>query len=443
MTSEQQIANIYNAFDPFRPLEPGDAFYVDCHAVRGNDNIVRELGRKIERSNKPTYQLYTGHRGVGKSTELKRLQKHLTDRGFKVIYFAADEDIDEYDTQYTDILLACTRHILEALRNTANPSPLTNWLKSRWQELKELALSDVAFDSLELNAQISQFANLTARLRQVPRNRETIRKEVDNHSISLIEALNDFIGEAKQTLGHDKLVVIADNLDRIVPFPRDDGKTNHDDIFIDHSGQLRKLDCHVIYTVPISLVYSNRATQLRDNYGDCQVLPMIMVRNQQGKTFSPGMSKLKELVARRVGQTVPGINLETDVFDKSETLDQLCLASGGHMREVMRLVQTAIDWSDNLPISMVAVRQAIAKARNNYRDAVDHQDWEKLAQVYHTKQLPNEDEFRVLLFNRCLLEYRYADDEGNSKRWHDVHPLLLSTEEFKTALANISKRSEP
>ncbi|KKI99556.1 hypothetical protein [Prochlorothrix hollandica] len=37
--TEAQITEIYNSFNPFQPLEPGDRFYVDCHAVRGNDNI--------------------------------------------------------------------------------------------------------------------------------------------------------------------------------------------------------------------------------------------------------------------------------------------------------------------------------------------------------------------------------------------------------------------
>jgi hypothetical protein len=57
------------------------------------------LGRKIERSqNKPLAQLYAGHRGTGKSTELLRLKKYLEERKCHVVYFAADEgDIDPED----------------------------------------------------------------------------------------------------------------------------------------------------------------------------------------------------------------------------------------------------------------------------------------------------------------------------------------------------------
>lgn len=430
------IANIYNAFDPFRPLQPGDPFYVVCNAVRGNDNVLKELGRKIERSNQSTCQLYTGHRGVGKSTELLRLKADLESKGYRVIYFAVDDDIDEEDAQYTDILLSCTRHVLEELRNQANPSLLTTWLQSRWQSLKDLALTEIKFEDMKLETQISQFSKLTATLRQVPSTRQKIREQVDIHSVSLLDALNQFIAEAKQKLG-TKLVVIVDNLDRIVPMPRSEGRNNHDEIFLDRSGQLRRFDCHVIYTVPISLVYSNRAAALRDSYGDCQVVPMLMVKHRDGQLFPAGLVKVKELISRRVSKFAPDLDLETAVFDQPETVNRLCRMSGGHMREVMQLMQTALDWTDRLPIPASAVQQAITRARNNYRNTVDETDWQKLAEVSISKLVPNDGDYRKLLFNRCVLEYREIDQNGEIICWHDVHPLIESIAEFQQAKSKL------
>ena len=90
------ITKIYNSFDPARPLPAGDPQYVDCREVRGDEDIVSDLGKRIRNSDQMTYQLYTGHRGSGKSTELRRLQKSLEDHGFFVVYFEADEeDIDK------------------------------------------------------------------------------------------------------------------------------------------------------------------------------------------------------------------------------------------------------------------------------------------------------------------------------------------------------------
>ena len=228
----------------------------------------------------------------------------------------------------------------------------------------------------------------------------------------MIDALNTFIAEAKTKLGDSKLVVVADNLDRIVPVTKADGRSNHDEIFLDRCGQLRALQCHVIYTVPISMVYSNRATLVRDNYGDCQVLPMIMARTLDGTVYEAGLSKLRELIGKRIGEFAPKASLDTDIFDGSKIIERLCLASGGHVREVMQLMQTALDWTDDLPISDNAVQRAITNVRNNYRNAVDAEDWEKLAEVSASKRIPNDLDYRNLLFNRCLLEYRYVDSRG-------------------------------
>jgi hypothetical protein len=159
--SEKLLTNLYNAFDPFYPLPAGDPQYVDCREVRGDGDIIEDLGRKIKLSQRMTCQLYAGHRGAGKSTELLRLQEYLQNQGCFVVYFAADdEDINPEDTEYTDILLACTRHLLESLRN-ANSKPLRDWMRDRWEDVKDLALTEVSFETLSLESQIAQFAKLT------------------------------------------------------------------------------------------------------------------------------------------------------------------------------------------------------------------------------------------------------------------------------------------
>ena len=68
MTTQFEILkNIYNQFDPFEPLTAGDEVYVDCSDVRGEENILRDVGRQITYADRITHQLYTGHRGAGQS----------------------------------------------------------------------------------------------------------------------------------------------------------------------------------------------------------------------------------------------------------------------------------------------------------------------------------------------------------------------------------------
>ncbi|UXE61891.1 MAG: ATP-binding protein [Woronichinia naegeliana WA131] len=432
------IPRIYNSFHPFKPLPAGDRAYVNCSEVRGDENIFQEIGNTILLSDEPTCQLYTGHRGVGKSTELLRLEDYLNKNGCFVVYFpATDGDIDELDAQYTDVLLACTRNILEKLKDYAVPNSVLKWLQSRWEELKDLALSEVEFSQLSIESQINVFAKLTASLRRIPSTRETIRKQVELYSISLIDALNEFIEVAQKKLPSEKskLVVIADNLDRIIPIDKGNGRTSHDEIFINYSSQLTSLNCHVVYTVPIALAYSSQATQLRNIYATPQILPMIMVKDRHNQLYINGLNKMKEIIEKRVHLIDPTINIDAQIFEKEATRINLCKMTGGHVREMMLLMQTAIRQSGGLPITEKAVNRAINEATDaTYRSSVDSEEWEKLAQVYLSKNLPNEEEYRDLLFRRCVLEYRDFNQQGNPVRWYDVHPLLEGTSEFQEAI---------
>jgi hypothetical protein len=438
--SQDLITNLYNSFDPFQPLPAGDAAYVDLRSVRGDANILRDLGNKIIRSpGRNTCQLYAGHRGAGKSTELLRLQADLNQKGCFVVYFAADQDdLDPEDTEYTDILIACTRRLLEQLKN-ANPQPLLTWLNERQQDLKELAFTEIRFDDLKLETAIGLFGKLSSNIRAIPNERAKIRAKLDPHTVTLLSALNEFIQDGKRHLPTEQsqLVVIVDNLDRIVPVNREEKRTNHEEIFIDRANQLKGLDCHLIYTIPISMVYSSRVADLRDIYdNDPLVLPMIMVEMPDNQTVcKEGMDQLKELIGRRVRKYAPTQLLETNIFESLEVLEKLCLMSGGHIRNVMLLIRSAFDHIESLPITKQAVQRSITQAREIYHRTVEENQWNLLAEVYKSKAIKNDDEYRKLLFNRCILQYAFFDDEGEMQVWYDVHPLIRAIPEFKGGLS--------
>ncbi|MDE5076630.1 MAG: hypothetical protein O4749_11520, partial [Trichodesmium sp. St5_bin2_1] len=58
-----------------------------------------------------------------KSTELLRQKQHLKSEKILVVYVAADEQhIDPEHPQYIDILLTFTPHLLQDLKDAAQPS---------------------------------------------------------------------------------------------------------------------------------------------------------------------------------------------------------------------------------------------------------------------------------------------------------------------------------
>lgn len=426
MLSPQEMEDIldemYNSFTTM-PLQPGDEAYVDCRSVRGDEDVLEDLGRAVRRSHVFTYQLYAGHRGAGKTTELLRLKENLEKDNYNVVYFAADEqDLSSQDVQYTDILLACTRHLWEELES-ANSEPILKWLQARWQSLQDVMVAEVEVDKLNLEVGLPLFAKLTATMRAQPTQRQQIRERLEAHTETLVKALNEFLEDACNRLPDKrKLLVIADNLDRIAPIFRDNGRSNHEEIFLDRCEQLKAINCHIIYTVPISFIYSGSATELKDNYNLPKVLPSIMVRYENGDPYEPGLEVLRAIVRQRVPQQFRE-SLVPEIFESEDVLQDLCLASGGYVRDLMQLMQVAINKTGTLPIQRRAVQRAIDDLLDVYRRAMEDRR-EELRKVHESKNIEHDMVQRHLLFIRCVLEYRYFDERGKKRVWYDVHPVL-------------------
>ncbi|MEB3829356.1 hypothetical protein [Phormidium sp. CCY1219] len=101
------IRDFYRATNPDKALVVANAedkkYYIDFAAVRGGDTIEK-LKKKITffDLDKPTFALFIGHIGCGKSTELLRLKMELETEGFYVVYFESSEDLElnDVDTVY-------------------------------------------------------------------------------------------------------------------------------------------------------------------------------------------------------------------------------------------------------------------------------------------------------------------------------------------------------
>lgn len=438
------LSEIFNAFDP-APLPANSKLYVDCKAVRGGSDVLVELGNNIRISSRPTCKLYTGHRGGGKSTELLRLKQDLENKGCTVIYFSLeDEDFNPEDVGlgYTDILLACTRHLLEGLKEV-DKTPVLSWFRELKQSLEHILQIKISLEDPKIEFG-KEIAKVIFGIKTQPTKRAEVRNLLNPRTEALVVALNAFIADAMLKLPQDKkrLVVIADGLEKLTLVTKDDGSTNHDEIFIDRAEQLKGLHCDVIYTVPISLVLSSRASDLLEIYGAINILPMIMTELPMIMTESypnnpnkVGIEILMSIVRSRVEsiQEAQRLSIEKDIFDTHKALERLCLMSGGHVRNLMFLVQTAIIYNEkeDLPIQSSDLAKAVSKLRKAYKDTVNEDQWTLLAKVHRSKQILNDSNHRSLLFSRCLLEY--CENEDNS--WYDVHPVLREVPQFKAALS--------
>ena len=433
MAQDQDIARVYRQCDPARPLEPGDPRYVPCENTRGEGDLIAQLTNAIRWSETPLHLLFSGHRGGGKSTELLRLQKNLEEppegeSKFFVVYFEADqEDIDVNDVDFPDLLLAIIRQVGKALWGRANVKLSPPWLKRFMDDLKRFLGSEVEFEKLELDAQIAKF---TATIKSSPDARLKIREALEPNVSNLIQAANDFLNDAVSKLqdkGYRNLALIVDNLDRIVLRDLEGGITTHERLFLNRGSQLHALRCHVVYTLPISMVYSPKATALMNIFGrDPAVLPMVKAANRDDGSDNPdGMEALRKIVLKRLNAA--NVTQWTSAFDSLDTWNYLCRMSGGHLRNLLILIRSACTAAGILPLNRRVIEQAVRGISNDFERALNHPDFfNTLRDIDRTKALPGSKDDQMLLYNLSVLEYL------NGEVWYVVNPAVKALEKFKS-----------
>jgi DNA polymerase III delta prime subunit len=162
-----------------------------------------------------------------------------------------------------------------------------------------------------------------------------------------------------------------------------------------------------------------------------------MVRTVDGNINHPGLDQMIGIVRERINKLTT-INLVPDIFETEESLREICLMSGGHMRSLMSLIQAAINNINDFPITERAVRRGMSRLRDDYLRAVEDDEWSFLAWTSVHKQIKNNDEYRKLLLNRYVLHYRYSDENDEIQDWYDIHPLIVGIQQFKDAKAALS-----
>ena len=186
------ISRFYQACNP-SPLKLGNPqdqkYYIDFSSVRGG-NTIKEIGRTITRlsPNKPTCQLFTGHIGCGKSTELQRLKVELEKQGCHVVYFESSQVLEMADVDVTDILLAIARSVaesLEAVKIRLQPAYFVNLFREIGDFLQTpIELSEAKF-SLP-----GGIAEITTKMKDSPRLRSQLRQYLEPRTNGILKAIN-------------------------------------------------------------------------------------------------------------------------------------------------------------------------------------------------------------------------------------------------------------
>lgn len=438
------LAQFFQACNPSKTLSferlEDRKYYIDFAKVRGRD-LIRELSRTVMLSGEsPTCQLFTGHIGCGKSTELLRLKAILEDNGFHTVYFESSQDMDLGNIDVSDILLAIARRVSASLE-TVGIRLRPRYFQSLFQEVSDFLSTPI---DLALEAELSLgIGKLTTQSRDNPRVRDRIRDYLEPRTNSILEAINqELFAKAREELRHQgkkDLVVIVDNLDRIDNVERSATERRQPAyLFVERGEKLRQLNCHVVYTIPMVLIFSNDLSQVINRFGvDPKVLPMIPTKLPDGSTYQAGLDSLRQMVLTRAFPTLTtdGPSSPSDpihlaqlaqVFDHADTLTRLCTISGGHVRNLLVLLRRCLEQADP-PITRACLESVIIQRSSEVNLAIQDHEWKLLCQVaQQRKDVRGEDEYQLLLESMFVLEYRH-----NGRLWFDINPMLAETDEFQ------------
>jgi hypothetical protein len=462
------VKEFYQATNPARTLsvnnDEDNNYYIDFSSVRG-EQIIEDITTSITWAEEGQFvhQLFTGHMGCGKSTELLRLKRDLEQEKFYVVYFESEQELDIYDADINDILLVIARKVSRAIeleaKNEINQEN-ANMFRGLVEGAKKILLQKIEINlqsgeipgvgKIDLKVDTDNNVNFTlstllGKISASSKNNQDIRDRLRNYlghkTDGILELLNEGLFKpaikALDRQNKKGLVVIMDNLDRLGY--NSNGRSQAKEIFATQGEKLNRLFCHVIYTMPLALRYSNDYQMVKEKFkGLPLILPMIPTKLRNGDKYEEGMELLKQMVlARALPKLAPEERTEKilEIFDCAETLDYLCYSSGGHVRNLLRLLHPWIRTEKRFPLSRVGLDAIIINELNELVANISHDEWELLRQVSQEKNLnnigrDNNEDYEKLITEKLignLSIYEYRDKKGS---WYDINPILALAREL-------------
>lgn len=413
------------------PLEAGDPRYVETEAARGSEKTMARLAKKFgwdPRTDECAYPnkshvLFFGHAGSGKTTELRRYAREFErSRRFRVIEVDTVRNLDINNLEYADVLMAMAEALVRSLQNSGHAiddgdlKPLqTSVAQVLTTRSLEGSLSAEVRAEAEAGIGFLGLLKLLGRFSSAARTNAAVKKEwreeVKNRYTALAEAFNKLIRACEESLKASKtaerIVFLLDGTDKM----RDDQTRL---FFVQEAQQLLAIETFVVYAAPLYLKDSGLLVGQLDA---TLLLPMIKLCSPDGTRLEAGWVVLRELLLKRADRSL---------FAGDAQVDRLVEHSGGHPRELLRLLKLCCEYADDV-IDAVVVESALTQAAADYRRFLEADDYERLVRIDRNPTYPsNDDRTRWLMYRLALLEY-------NDGGWKLSHPLVRRLEDYRNA----------
>jgi len=422
MSPEDQVylRDFFRALED-RPLDPEDPAYIGLYddPTLGLEDPAELLLRSIEWApSNASAQLLSGFRGAGKSTELRRLRRDLREAGYLVLLF----DVFDYlspsaPIDVSDFVMVLAGALSDGLEE-ANVLKHAPSHETYWARLKNFMQSRVEFHEVvgKMGA-----VDIKASLRTDPTFRQRVQQHAAGHLAELVKDMRAYVSETISMIPEDQigsgLVLIVDSIENIsgTITNSEDVQASLERLFTSHADNLHLPLVHGVYTVPPWLKI--RAPGISGRFsGGLQVLHPLTVR-APGGARDPAPAALDALC-----HLVSARGDWARLLGERARLDRLALESGGHLRDLMRLLSEIVRRADQLPVSETTIQRAITQVKSELLPiAIEDARWlQRIAKTHDASLLDISQLPRLVTFldSHLVLCYRNGDE------WYDVHPLV-------------------
>jgi len=273
------------------------------------------------------------------------------------------------------------------------------------------------------------------------KRRETMRTEMKRFAQELLTQVNGFLAHACEALKEAKkpgrLLLIQDNLDRL-------SREAAMNVFSANGQILADIEAFFVWTAPVG---TNLAPFNIENLFKCFYMPTISVHNREGDAQEKAIDGLTKMVAKR-------LNLDL-IFDNRDVLKKLVLASGGSLRDLLRLLEYALldALTDENPTIQESNAEAAIKEFGlgiQRRLVPGNVYFPILADIAVTKQweadlddgitIASVDDRRAF-FHQLILQGDILEYNGD-ETWYDVHPVLHTIRLFRVELKKLEEEEQ-
>jgi hypothetical protein len=424
---DQVLATCYRNLKE-TPIGPWSPFYVEIWEHSDYDP-VRRLRKHIVWSEIESLQLFSGFSGSGKSTQLLRLQQDLTGEGYLVVYANADDYLNLGEPiEVEDLLIT----IAGAFSDKLDTSLL---VESYWDRLVNyLGRTEVNVPEVTFKLPAASFK---AELKASPTFRQRVRKAIQSHLPEVRRQVQAFVEDVVKAVQKrdqsQRIVFLFDSFEKLRGTPSNEQEimASIERLFGSYMEMLQLPYVHCVYSVPAFV-------QFFVNYGELVIIPTIKVwkkRSADGveTAHEPGLKVLRSILEKRLGTAAQRrIFGEPDSQGRYEGIEKLIVASGGALRDLLRLFREALLAAQELPIPDRVVQQAVAAVRNDFKTSVEDARWLRKIHLEQaadpeTSKASDVNRYMRLLDSHLILFYR------NDSSWYDSHPLVR--EEVERILA--------